>query len=127
MGLMLTAVNRKLDAGSTPYLRSGAYTGGIDLRRRFWSKNYEVRTFAAMSDMLGSQQAISALQTNTVHAYQRPDDQIAFDSLPDGLPALLARLRVQRPWLPAARRRAALPQLVRAAVSAADQVLPARV
>jgi hypothetical protein len=81
MGLMLTAVNRQLDAGSAPYLRSGAYTGGLDLRRRFWNKNYEIRTFAATSDMRGSQQAIAALQTNTVHAYQRPDDRIPFDSL----------------------------------------------
>jgi uncharacterized protein DUF5916/cellulose/xylan binding protein with CBM9 domain len=79
MGLMLTAVNRKLDAGSVPYLRSGAYTGGLDVRRRFWSKNYEVRAYAAMSDMRGSAEAIDALQTNTVHAYQRPDDNVAYD------------------------------------------------
>jgi hypothetical protein len=79
MGLMLTAVNRRLDPGSTPYLRSGAYTGGLDLRRRFWSNNYEVKAFAALSDMRGSAEAIAALQTNTVHAYQRPDHNIAYD------------------------------------------------
>ncbi len=80
MGLLLTAVNRALDPGSEPYLRSGAYTGGVDLRRRLWNRNYEIRTYAAMSDMRGSQQAIAALQTNNVHAYQRPDNSLVYDS-----------------------------------------------
>ena len=79
MGLMLTAVNRSLDAGGTPYLRNAAYTGGFDLRRRFSSNNYEVRSFIAMSDVRGTPEAIAALQTNAVHAYQRPDDQVAYD------------------------------------------------
>jgi hypothetical protein len=79
MGLMLTAVNRSLDPGGAPYLRDAAYTGGFDLRRRFWSNNYEVRSYVAMSDVRGTPEAIAALQTNTVHAYQRPDDAIAFD------------------------------------------------
>jgi len=48
MGFMLTTVNRALDAGSSPYLRSSAYVGGTDFRRRFWSGNYEVRAFAAL-------------------------------------------------------------------------------
>jgi hypothetical protein len=79
MGLMLTAVNRSLDPGGAPYLRDAAYTGGIDLRRRFFSNNYELRSFVAMSDVRGTPDAIAALQTNTVHAYQRPDDGIAYD------------------------------------------------
>lgn len=79
MGLMLTAVNRSLDPGGAPYLRDAAYTGGIDLRRRFFSNNYEVRSFVATSDVRGTPAAIAALQTNTVHAYQRPDDGVAYD------------------------------------------------
>lgn len=79
MGLMLTAVNRSLDPGGAPHLRDAAYTGGIDLRRRFFSNNYEVRSFVAMSDVHGTPDAIAALQTNTVHAYQRPDDRVAYD------------------------------------------------
>ena len=79
MGIMLTGVNRSLDASSSPFLRSSAYVGGVDLRRRMFSKNYELRTFAAMSDMRGSADAIASLQSNTVHAYQRPDDDIAYD------------------------------------------------
>jgi hypothetical protein len=79
MGVMLTGVNRSLDPSSSPYLRNSAYVGGVDLRRRFWKNNYEVKTFAALSDVSGSAASIDALQTNTVHAYQRPDDAIAYD------------------------------------------------
>ncbi|MEO8620080.1 MAG: DUF5916 domain-containing protein, partial [bacterium] len=79
MGLMLTAVNRSLDPSSSPYLRDAAYVGGVDLRRRFWNKNYEVRTFAAMSEVSGSATSIDALQTNSVHSYQRLDDNVSYD------------------------------------------------
>ena len=79
VGLMFTGVNRTLDPGSAPYLRRSAYNGGVDLRRRLFSGNYELRSFAALSDVRGSAEAIAALQTNTVHAYQRPDDGITYD------------------------------------------------
>ncbi|MEP6618022.1 MAG: DUF5916 domain-containing protein [bacterium] len=80
MGVMLTGVNRSLDAGAQPFLRNSAYVGGLDLRRRFWSNNYEVKTFASMSDVSGSATSITALQTNNVHAYQRLDDNVRLDS-----------------------------------------------
>jgi hypothetical protein len=79
VGLMLTGVNRALDAGASPFLASGAYSGGLDFRRRFIGNDYELRSFIAASDVRGSAQAIAALQTNTVHAYQRPDDDVAYD------------------------------------------------
>ncbi len=79
VGIMLTGVNRSLDASAQPYLRDAAYTGGLDLRRRMFQKNYELRTFVALSDVRGSAASIAALQTNTVHAYQRPDDGVTFD------------------------------------------------
>ncbi len=85
MGLMLTGVNRALDPGSSPYLRNSAYVAGLDLRRRFWSNNYEVKSFAAMSDVRGSAPSIASLQANAVHAYQRPDDAITYDSTRTGL------------------------------------------
>jgi hypothetical protein len=79
MGLMLTAVNRSLDPGGSPYLRNAAYTGGLDVRRRFLHNDYEVRSFIALSDVRGTPAAIAALQTNTVHAYQRPDHRLSYD------------------------------------------------
>jgi hypothetical protein len=79
MGIMLTGVNRALDPGSSPFLASAAYSGGVDLRRRFVGNNYELRTFVAASDVRGSSEAIASLQTNNVHAYQRPDDDVRYD------------------------------------------------
>ena len=37
-----TSVNRALDPSSSPFLRSSAYVGGVDLRRRLFSGNYAV-------------------------------------------------------------------------------------
>jgi hypothetical protein len=79
VGIMLTGVNRALDPGSSPFLTSGAYSGGLDFRRRFVGNNYELRSFIAASDVRGSSQAIAALQSNNVHAYQRPDDDVVYD------------------------------------------------
>ena len=79
VGFMLTGVNRALDAGSSPFLSSGAYSGGLDFRRRFVGNNYELRSFIAASDVRGSAEAIAALQRNNVHAYQRPDDDVSYD------------------------------------------------
>ncbi|MEO6525071.1 MAG: DUF5916 domain-containing protein [Gemmatimonadaceae bacterium] len=80
MGIMFTGVNRALDPGSMPFLSSGAYSGGLDFRRRFVGNNYELRSFIAASGVRGSSAAIAALQANNVHAYQRPDDGVAYDS-----------------------------------------------
>ncbi|HEU4700797.1 MAG TPA: DUF5916 domain-containing protein, partial [Gemmatimonadales bacterium] len=79
IGFMLTGVNRALDAGGSPYLANSAYSGGVDLRRRFVGNDYELRTFVAGSDVRGSREAIAALQSNNVHAFQRPDDRVAYD------------------------------------------------
>jgi hypothetical protein len=41
LGFIVTAVNRSLDATSSPYLHESAYAGGVDTRRRFGGR-YEV-------------------------------------------------------------------------------------
>src|SRR5687768_2678671 len=40
VGLMVTGVNRDIDDATSPFLRSSAYTGGIDLRHRFRSEEH---------------------------------------------------------------------------------------
>ncbi|HMG00256.1 MAG TPA: DUF5916 domain-containing protein, partial [Gemmatimonadaceae bacterium] len=79
IGTMITAVDRSLDAQSAPYLRNSAYTGGVDLRKRFLNKNYELTAYMAGSLVRGSQEAITSTQRDGVHRYQRPDDNIQFD------------------------------------------------
>jgi hypothetical protein len=80
VGVMLTAVNRDLDEWTETSLRRSAYTGGVDLRRRFWSKNYEVRAYLAGSLVQGSEASIAATQRDGVHRYQRPDDDLTYDA-----------------------------------------------
>jgi hypothetical protein len=79
VGFMITAVNRNLDGDTRSYLREQAYAGGLDFRRRFWNRNYEL--FASLSGSLvrGSAEAIAATQENAVHRFQRVDDRVRFD------------------------------------------------
>ncbi len=80
VGGMLTAVNRGLDAFSTPYLHRSAYVGAVDVRHRFLNKTFEVSGSFAQSRVAGSASAIAATQTDAVHYYQRPDAGLPLDS-----------------------------------------------
>jgi hypothetical protein len=80
LGLMVTATNRRLDAWSRDFLRSAAYTFGVDGRHRFWGNNYEVSGNFAASRVDGTAAAITATQQSSVHYYQRPDGGLDFDS-----------------------------------------------
>src|SRR4029079_5606256 len=79
IGLMLTGVNRSLDESTSPFLRRSAYTGGLDMRHRFFSNNYEVRAYLAASQIGGTKDAILSTQRDGVHRYQRPDDDVEVD------------------------------------------------
>ncbi|HEX6573814.1 MAG TPA: DUF5916 domain-containing protein, partial [Gemmatimonadaceae bacterium] len=79
IGVMVTGVNRSLDEETTPFLRRGAYTGGVDVRHRFFKNNYELRGYLAASQITGSKEAILATQMDGVHRYQRPDDDVDLD------------------------------------------------
>lgn len=76
---MVTSVNRDLDVNTESFLRRSAYTGGLDVRHRFFQKNYELRAYAAASQIGGTTQAISNTQRDGVHRYQRPDDDLELD------------------------------------------------
>ncbi|MGH7710405.1 MAG: DUF5916 domain-containing protein, partial [Gemmatimonadaceae bacterium] len=80
LGAMLTAVNRNLAQESEPFLRRAAYSGGIDWRHQFAKQNYELSGYAAASQVDGSAEAIARTQRSSVHFYQRPDDEIEYDS-----------------------------------------------
>jgi hypothetical protein len=78
-GAMLTAVNRNMDEWSTPYLPASAYVGAFDFRHRFLKDRYEISGSADKSRVEGSTDAISSLQTNSVHQFQRPDAELSLD------------------------------------------------
>ncbi len=79
-GAIVTAVNRRQDAWSSPYLASSAYVGAADFRHRFLSNMYEVSGSFDQSRVSGSKAAILGLQTNAVHYFQRPDAGLPLDS-----------------------------------------------
>jgi hypothetical protein len=97
IGGMFTAVNRDLDAATAPYLRHEAYAGGLQLRHRFGpGGSYPVNLKGAGSVVRGSEQAIAATQRSSIHNYQRPDDDLAYDSTRTSLTGTWASLGLSK-------------------------------
>ena len=92
LGFIATAVNRSLDAASEPHLHRGAYSGGIDGRRRFAGR-YEVSGSLDLSRVAGSAAAIARTQRDPVHLYQRPGGPLAYDSTRTSLTGTNVELR----------------------------------
>jgi len=80
IGAMATAVNRRLDQWSSPYLPSSAYAGAVDFRHRLFKNNYEISGSFDQSRVQGSRSTILGYQRNGVHNYQRPDANLPLDS-----------------------------------------------
>lgn len=79
LGFIFTGVNRSLDPASASHLHRSAYTGGVDARWRF-NGRYEVSGSFDMSRVNGDPAALVLTQNDPVHLYQRPDDNLEFDS-----------------------------------------------
>ncbi|MFL5616366.1 MAG: DUF5916 domain-containing protein [Gemmatimonadaceae bacterium] len=74
-----TAVNRALDEWTSPYIHSSAYTGGATFRNRFYHSEYELSGQLAVSQVMGSPEAIDSTQRSAVHYFQQPGDKITED------------------------------------------------
>lgn len=96
IGMMVTAVNRSLDQWTEPWLRSEAYTGGIDGRQRFHDGNYEATFSLSGSHVRGSRSSILDLQSDGVHRYQRPDGVLHPDSARTSLNGMAQRVSVSK-------------------------------
>src|SRR6202521_3749161 len=79
IGAIVTAVNRRMDQWSSPYLAADAYAGALDFRHRFLKNTYEVSGTFDQSRVHGTPAVILAMQTNSVHQYQRPDAKLPLD------------------------------------------------
>jgi hypothetical protein len=78
LGFMVTSTNRRL-VESVSFLPEDAVTGGVDYDIRF-SPRYSLSGFWSGSHVSGSTEAITQLQENNVHSYQRPDaDHVELD------------------------------------------------
>ena len=80
IGFMTTAVNRNLDQSTIGELRRSAYASAIDFRHRFDKGTYEVTGSFDLSRVSGSPTSIAQTQLSSTHNYQRPDDNVRFDS-----------------------------------------------
>ena len=80
LGTMVTAVNRDLDAGTSPYLRREAYNLLLQGLHRFDRDRWELSGYTGFNRVGGSAEAIARTQLNSVHLYQRPDHEQRFDA-----------------------------------------------
>ena len=71
IGFMTTSTNRQNDAHTT-FLADNAFAGGVDYDWRI-TPMYSVSGYWAASHIAGSTEAITRLQENNVHGFQRPD------------------------------------------------------
>ncbi|MBI1967936.1 MAG: carbohydrate binding family 9 domain-containing protein [Gemmatimonadetes bacterium] len=80
VGVMLTAVNRSVDQWTEDVLRRSAVVGAMDFRHRFARGRYQLSGSIDISRVAGTARAIAATQRSAVHFYQRPDDDLRYDS-----------------------------------------------
>ena len=93
LGFIVTAVNRSLDETSEPWLHRSAYSAGLDARRRFAGRRYEVSGSLDWSRVAGEPEAIARTQRSPVHLYQRPDGPLEYDSTRTSLTGANLELR----------------------------------
>jgi len=80
LGFILTTTNRQL-TDDVLFLPESAVAGGVDYNWRI-GKRWGLNGYWSGSDVSGSSQAITLLQQNNVHSFQRPDaDHIEVDPL----------------------------------------------
>lgn len=73
IGGMITATNRKLNDVALEFLPTAAYTGGIDFNHYFKDRTFEIAAKAYFSKVIGSEEAITEMQTSSSRYFQRPD------------------------------------------------------
>ncbi|HEU4641095.1 MAG TPA: DUF5916 domain-containing protein [Gemmatimonadaceae bacterium] len=94
IGGIFTAADRSVGGGPLSWLRSGAYTAGVDGRHRFHHDDYEVSASVLASRIEGSAESITLLQRAPGHWFQRPDaDYLHLDTARTSLSGLATSAR----------------------------------
>lgn len=97
VGVMVTNTTRQLDDWTRDVLRSGALTGGFDMRHRFSQNRFQLSAQLAGSRVTGSAAAIARTQRSNVHLYQREDaSHLAFDSTKTSLAGSMAQMSIDK-------------------------------
>jgi len=96
VGFMLTATNRQLAGSMRSTLPSSAYSGGVDWDARFKTR-YSLTGYLATSSVHGDAEAISAIEQNSRHYFQRPDAAaFDFDSTATSLNGASGRIGISK-------------------------------
>ena len=79
-GIMLNDTRRNLDTATSPFLRHNATVFLAQGFHRFDRDRYEISGYTGRVGVNGSRQAIALTQRSSVHLWQRPGGERAFDS-----------------------------------------------
>src|SRR6185503_14250677 len=77
LGVIGTAVNRRIDATALNFLRSSAYVGGVDFGHRFAGNKYNLTGSLVGSTINGDTVAIQRAQLSSARYFQRPDVKVS--------------------------------------------------
>jgi hypothetical protein len=93
---MLTGVHRDLDDITARWLRREAYTAGLDFRHRFGGGRYSAGGYLVGSTVRGDAAAMAGTQRSGVHNFQRPDDDVRYDTTRTSLGGTGVQLRLNK-------------------------------
>ncbi|NIM52487.1 MAG: hypothetical protein GTN62_14245 [Gemmatimonadales bacterium] len=81
IGMLATTVHRDLNDPVFEFLRSSAYSGGLDFFHRFARNQFSVNGTISGSHIRGDPAAITGAQRSSARYYQRPDqDYVSLDT-----------------------------------------------
>ena len=103
VGFIGTMVNRDAGVAEDLWLRSAAYTGGVDFRRRFGGDAWQLEGYVLGSHVRGSESAIARTQRSPARYYQRPDaEHVEYDDGRTSLSGAAANFGIMKfagsPW-----------------------------
>ncbi len=97
LGGIFTSTNRRLNDDSLEFLRTSAYTFGLDGRHRWGNGTYQLSGAVIGSYVRGSDSAIARTQRASSHYFQRPDaTNLTYDPGRGSLGGVLADVRLQK-------------------------------
>lgn len=73
VGFIGTSTLRRLSDARLDFIRNQAFASGLNWFHRFGNNQYQTTGWLVTSAVKGSRSAITALQRNSVHRFQRPD------------------------------------------------------
>lgn len=94
IGLLGTSTLRDLNDPAFHYLRSSAFSGGVDFFHRFDNDQFVVNGSFAASHVRGDELAITGTQRSSARYYQRPDqDYVSVDTTATSLSGYAASIQ----------------------------------